>query len=184
MLFTETKLQGAFIIDVDRREDDRGFFGRLFCQDEFAALGLKPLIAQANVGSNIRRGTIRGMHFQYPPVGETKYIRCTRGAILDIIVDLRPSSATYLEILRSNSPPTTNAGSIFRSASATGIKPSRTRQTRFTWLENFIRPAWRAVSYMTIQYSVSNGRCRLKSSPGKTRAGNRCRRSNQSCGSG
>jgi dTDP-4-dehydrorhamnose 3,5-epimerase len=97
MLFTETKLRGAFIIDVDRREDNRGFFGRLFCQDEFAAHGLKPLIAQANVGSNISRGTIRGMHFQYPPVGETKYVRCTRGAILDIIVDLRPESATYLE---------------------------------------------------------------------------------------
>jgi dTDP-4-dehydrorhamnose 3,5-epimerase len=97
MLFTETRLQGAFIIDVDRREDNRGFFGRLFCQDEFAAHGLKPLIAQANVGSNISRGTIRGMHFQYPPVAETKYVRCTRGAILDIIVDLRPESTTYLQ---------------------------------------------------------------------------------------
>ena len=97
MLFTETRLQGAFIIDVDRREDNRGFFGRLFCQEEFAAHGLKPLIAQANVGSNINRGTIRGMHFQYQPVAETKYIRCTRGAILDIIVDLRPESTTYLE---------------------------------------------------------------------------------------
>jgi dTDP-4-dehydrorhamnose 3,5-epimerase len=64
MLFIETKLQGAFIIDVERREDNRGFFGRLFCQDEFSAHGLKPLIAQANVGSNISRGTIRGMHFQ------------------------------------------------------------------------------------------------------------------------
>src|ERR1700730_18143676 len=97
MLFTETRVQGAFIIDVGRREDNRGFFGRVFCQDEFAAHGLKPLIAQANVGSNISRGTVRGMHFQYPPVAETKYIRCTRGAILDIIVDLRPESATYLE---------------------------------------------------------------------------------------
>jgi dTDP-4-dehydrorhamnose 3,5-epimerase len=97
MLFTETKLKGAFIIDTVRHEDNRGFFGRLYCQNEFAAHALKPMIAQANVGSNIRRGTIRGMHFQFPPVAETKYVRCTRGAIIDIIVDLRPESATYLE---------------------------------------------------------------------------------------
>lgn len=97
MQFTETKLQGAFIIDVERHEDNRGFFGRLFCQNEFRAHGLKPLIAQVNIGSNVKRGTIRGMHFQFPPVAETKYVRCTRGAILDIIVDLRPESPTYLQ---------------------------------------------------------------------------------------
>ena len=97
MLFTETKLPGAFIIDVDRHEDSRGFFGRVFCQEEFAARGLKRLVAQANVGSNLRRGTVRGMHFQYPPAAETKYVRCVRGAILDIIVDLRPESTTYLK---------------------------------------------------------------------------------------
>lgn len=97
MLFTETKLQGAFIIDLERREDSRGFFARAFCQKEFAAHGLKPIIAQANLASNIKKGTVRGMHFQYPPAAETKLVRCTRGAILDIIVDLRPESATYLE---------------------------------------------------------------------------------------
>ncbi len=97
MRMTETKLKGAFVIDVDRREDNRGFFGRMFCQNEFAMHGLNSRIAQANVGSNIRQGTVRGMHFQYPPAAETKYVRCTRGAILDIIVDLRPESPTYLE---------------------------------------------------------------------------------------
>jgi dTDP-4-dehydrorhamnose 3,5-epimerase len=97
MLFTETKLKGAFIVDVDRHEDNRGYFGRIFCQNEFADHGLKPLVAQANVGSNKARGTIRGMHFQYPPAAETKYVRCVRGAILDIIVDLRPESPTYLD---------------------------------------------------------------------------------------
>jgi dTDP-4-dehydrorhamnose 3,5-epimerase len=97
MIFTETKLAGAYVIDLDRREDNRGFFARMFCQKEFTAHGLKPLIAQANVGSNAKRGTLRGMHFQYPPAAETKYVRCTRGAILDIIVDLRPESPTYLE---------------------------------------------------------------------------------------
>lgn len=97
MIFTQTKLTGAYVIDLERREDGRGFFSRMFCQQEFTAHGLKPVIAQANVGSNLKRGTLRGMHFQYPPAAETKYVRCTRGAILDIIVDLRPESPTYLE---------------------------------------------------------------------------------------
>jgi dTDP-4-dehydrorhamnose 3,5-epimerase len=97
MLFNETKLSGAFVIELKRLEDSRGFFARAFCQNEFAEHGLKPLIAQANVAFNRRKGTLRGMHFQYPPAAETKLVRCTRGAILDIIVDLRPESPTYLE---------------------------------------------------------------------------------------
>jgi dTDP-4-dehydrorhamnose 3,5-epimerase len=97
VIFTETKLKGAFIIDLERREDTRGFFARAFCQNEFKSHGLKPVIAQANVASNKKRGTLRGMHFQYPPAAETKLVRCTRGAILDIIVDLRPESETYLQ---------------------------------------------------------------------------------------
>jgi dTDP-4-dehydrorhamnose 3,5-epimerase len=97
MIFTETKLKGAHIIDIERREDNRGFFARGFCQKEFADHGLKPIIAQANIAFNVSRGTLRGMHFQYPPAAETKVVRCTRGAILDIIVDLRPESPTYLD---------------------------------------------------------------------------------------
>lgn len=96
MIFIETKLPGAFIIDIERREDKRGFFARAFCQHEFEAHGLKPVIAQANLAFNKTKGTLRGMHFQYPPAAETKLVRCTRGAILDIIVDLRPESPTYL----------------------------------------------------------------------------------------
>ncbi len=97
MIFTETKLKGAFVIDIERREDSRGFFARAFCQREFEAHGLKPIIAQANVAFNHKKGTLRGMHFQFPPTAETKLVRCTRGAILDIIVDLRPESPTYLQ---------------------------------------------------------------------------------------
>jgi dTDP-4-dehydrorhamnose 3,5-epimerase len=97
MIFTETNLKGAFIIDIERRTDERGFFARAFCQNEFRNHGLKPVIAQANIASNLRKGTLRGMHFQYPPAAESKLVRCTRGAILDIIVDLRPESRTYLE---------------------------------------------------------------------------------------
>ena len=94
MIFKETKLKGAFVIDIERREDDRGFFARTFCQKEFAQHGLKPIIAQSNIAFNRRKGTLRGMHFQFPPAPETKLVRCTRGAILDVIVDLRPESAT------------------------------------------------------------------------------------------
>jgi dTDP-4-dehydrorhamnose 3,5-epimerase len=97
MIFTETKLKGAFVIDLERKKDERGFFARAFCQSEFREHGLKPVIAQANIASNLRKGTLRGMHFQYPPAAETKLVRCTRGAILDIIVDLRPESPTFLE---------------------------------------------------------------------------------------
>src|SRR5689334_20494154 len=97
MLFTETNLRGAFVIDIERREDSRGFFARAFCQNEFEAHGLKPIIAQGNVAFNRKKGTVRGMHFQFPPAAETKTVRCTRGAVLDIIVDLRPESPTFLE---------------------------------------------------------------------------------------
>ena len=97
MIFTETELPGVFVIELERREDSRGYFARAFCQNEFTEHGLKPVIAQANVAFNNVAGTLRGMHFQYPPKAETKIVRCTRGAILDIIVDLRPESSTYLQ---------------------------------------------------------------------------------------
>lgn len=96
MNVTGTPLAGAHIIDLDRREDDRGFFARAWCERELAEHGIPTRIAQVNVGYSRRRGTLRGMHFQYPPAGETKLVRCTRGAVLDVAVDLRPESATYL----------------------------------------------------------------------------------------
>jgi dTDP-4-dehydrorhamnose 3,5-epimerase len=97
LIFTETRLRGAFVVDLERREDSRGYFARSFCQKEFKAHGLEPVIAQESVAHNRLKGTVRGMHFQYPPAVETKLVRCTRGALLDIIVDLRPESPTYLE---------------------------------------------------------------------------------------
>lgn len=96
MLFTETKLKGAFIIDLEHREDNRGFFARSFCAKEFEDHGLKPTVAQCNLSFNHKKGTLRGMHYQVPPAAETKLIRCTRGAIYDVIVDMRPESPTYL----------------------------------------------------------------------------------------
>ena len=97
MIFTETELKGAFIIDLKRLADSRGFFARAFCQNEFEEHGLKPVIAQANLAYNHLKGTLRGMHFQIPPAAETKLVRCTRGAIVDTIVDLRPESPTYMQ---------------------------------------------------------------------------------------
>jgi len=97
VIFTETRLKDAFVIDLERREDQRGFFARAFCQNEFKAHGLKPVIAQVNIASTRKKGTLRGLHFQYPPAAETKLVHCIRGAILDIIVDLRPESVTYLQ---------------------------------------------------------------------------------------
>ena len=97
MIFNETRLKGAFVIELERREDDRGFFARSFCQQEFEERGLKAVIAQCGIAANLKKGTLRGMHFQFPPAAETKLVRCTRGALLDIVVDLRPESKTFLE---------------------------------------------------------------------------------------
>jgi dTDP-4-dehydrorhamnose 3,5-epimerase len=95
-MFTETSLAGAYVVDLEPRGDDRGFFARAFCRREFEAHGLKACIAQSNISFNRRKGTIRGLHFQFPPAAETKLVRCSRGAIVDVIVDLRPESPTYL----------------------------------------------------------------------------------------
>ena len=94
MIFTETTLKGAFLIAVRRIEDHRGFFGRAWCRDEFAQHGLNPQMLQLNVGFSHKKGTVRGMHYQDAPHAEAKLIRCTRGAIYDVIVDLRSDSPT------------------------------------------------------------------------------------------
>lgn len=97
MLFTETPLAGAWIVELDKREDDRGFFARAFCQREFAEHGIASDVRQANISLSRTEGTLRGMHFQYPPATENKFVRCIRGALLDVIVDLRPESPTFLQ---------------------------------------------------------------------------------------
>lgn len=97
MRFTETKLSGAYIIDLELRTDDRGFFARAFCKDEFASLGLSTQLVQCNISFNKIAGTLRGMHYQTAPNQETKVVRCTMGSIYDVIVDIRPDSPTYLD---------------------------------------------------------------------------------------
>jgi dTDP-4-dehydrorhamnose 3,5-epimerase len=95
MRFVEMSLAGAFVVEIEPSEDDRGSFARTFSRDEFEAHGLSTDIAQCSVSFNKVRGTLRGMHFQAEPYEECKLVRCTRGAIFDVIVDLRPESATY-----------------------------------------------------------------------------------------
>lgn len=95
MIFTETKIKGAFIIDIQPHSDDRGFFSRSFCRKEFEAHGLLPEVAQCNISLNHKAGTIRGMHFQTSPHEEAKLVRCTRGEIFDVVVDLRVDSPTH-----------------------------------------------------------------------------------------
>jgi len=97
MKFTATDIEGVAIIDLELRSDDRGFFARSFCQDEFTDHGLLPMVAQCNISHNHRAGTLRGMHYQLEPATEAKLVRCISGAIIDQIVDLRPSSPTYLQ---------------------------------------------------------------------------------------
>ncbi len=92
MKFKETQLPGGFVLEIERRGDDRGYFARAWCQTELAAYGLDPTAVQANVGFSQRRGTLRGMHFQRAPHAEVKIVRCTRGAVFDVMIDLRPNS--------------------------------------------------------------------------------------------
>lgn len=94
MKFLPTPLSGAYVIELEPIEDERGFFARSFCQNEFREHGLDPVVAQCNVSFNRKRGTLRGLHYQAEPHAEAKLVRCTRGAIWDVIVDLREDSST------------------------------------------------------------------------------------------
>lgn len=95
MIFTETKLKGAVIIEPERRADERGYFARTWCRREFSLHGLNPRLAQCSTSFTRRKGTLRGMHYQGAPFAEAKVVRCTRGAVYDVVIDLRASSATY-----------------------------------------------------------------------------------------
>jgi dTDP-4-dehydrorhamnose 3,5-epimerase len=97
MIFTETRLKGVFEIALDVRADERGFFARSYCAAEFAAHGLNPRVVQCNISHNAQRGTVRGMHYQEAPHGEAKLIRCVRGALYDVVIDLRADSPTFHE---------------------------------------------------------------------------------------
>lgn len=97
MIFTQTKIKDAYLIELKRLEDERGFFARTFCRQEFVSRGLNPNLAQCNISYNKKKGTLRGMHYQIPPYEEAKLVCCIKGAIYDVIIDLRPDSSTYCQ---------------------------------------------------------------------------------------
>ncbi|GKS58918.1 dTDP-4-dehydrorhamnose 3,5-epimerase [Nitrospira sp.] len=97
MIFRETPLRGAFVIDVEIRSDERGFFGRTYCEQEFAAHGLAVRWVQCNLSGNVHAGTLRGMHYQVFPHAEAKLVRCSAGRLYDVIIDLRAGSPSYLQ---------------------------------------------------------------------------------------
>ncbi len=99
MIFERTKLGGVYTIDAELHEDRRGFFARTWCQKEFEDHGLNPRLVQCNISFNLKKGTLRGMHYQEAPFEEAKLVRCTMGAICDVVVDLRPDSPTFREYL-------------------------------------------------------------------------------------
>ncbi len=99
MIFNETKLAGVYIIEPERLSDERGFFARTWCQREFDAYGLNSRLAQCSLSFNLKRGTLRGLHYQIEPHAETKLVRCTLGSLYDVVVDLRPASPTYRQWL-------------------------------------------------------------------------------------
>jgi dTDP-4-dehydrorhamnose 3,5-epimerase len=95
MIFEETALHGVWIVTAERNEDERGFFARTWCQSEFAAHGITDVWVQSSVSFNAKKGTLRGLHYQRKPHEETKLVRCTRGRLLDVVVDVRPDSPTF-----------------------------------------------------------------------------------------
>jgi len=97
MIFTETKIKGAYIIEPELLIDERGFFARSFCKEEFQRFGLETGIVQCNISYNKKKGTLRGMHYQIPPFEEAKFVTCTKGSIYDVVVDLREDSPTYYQ---------------------------------------------------------------------------------------
>jgi dTDP-4-dehydrorhamnose 3,5-epimerase len=97
MKFSPGQLSGSYLIEAERRHDERGYFARVWCEREYLAHGLDPRIVQCSVSYNEKKGTLRGMHYQLPPSAETKVVRCVRGALYDVIVDLRPRSKTFLQ---------------------------------------------------------------------------------------
>lgn len=99
MRFTETKLKGSYIIEPELIQDERGFFARSWCQKEFTEQGLNPNLVQCNTSFNLKKGTLRGMHYQVKPHLEAKLVRCTMGAIYDVIIDIRPESPTFKQWL-------------------------------------------------------------------------------------
>lgn len=99
MIFKQTRLKGAYIIKIETIKDERGFFARTWCEEEFKKFDLNTRLAQCNISFNKKKGTLRGMHYQLPPYEETKLVRCIKGSIYDVIIDIRPDSSTFMQYI-------------------------------------------------------------------------------------
>jgi dTDP-4-dehydrorhamnose 3,5-epimerase len=140
MLFTPTKLKDAFIVEPDKKEDERGFFARTWCQQEFTDLGLDAELVQCSISFNKKKGTLRGMHWQLPPYAETKLVRCTKGAIYDVIVDLREDSPTFLQWIAAELTAENRTALYVPKGFAHGFQTLEDNTEVFYQISNFYAP--------------------------------------------
>jgi dTDP-4-dehydrorhamnose 3,5-epimerase len=156
MKFKETKLKGAYIIELEKFEDERGYFARAWCQREFLENGLDAALVQCNVSYSPGRGTLRGLHYQDPPHAETKLVRCTRGAVYDCIVDLRPDSQTFLQWTGSELTPDNGKMMYVPKGFATGFQTLEDNSMVFYQTSEFYaRDYCRGVRWNDPQLNIS-----------------------------
>jgi dTDP-4-dehydrorhamnose 3,5-epimerase len=142
MIFKETKLEGAYIIEIELMEDERGFFARSFCSEEFKKHGLNPRIAQCNISYNKKKGTLRGMHYQVAPYEEAKLVRCTKGAIYDVIIDLRPDLPTFKQWIAVELTQENRRLLYVPEGFAHGFQTLEDRTEVFYQISEFHHPEW------------------------------------------
>jgi dTDP-4-dehydrorhamnose 3,5-epimerase len=155
MIFHPIKLKGAYLIELERREDERGFFARSWCQREFEAHGLNPRLVQCNISFNEKKGTLRGMHYQAPPYQEAKLIRCTAGAIYDVIIDLRRDSETYKEWIAVELTAENHTMLYVPEGFAHGFQTLRDKTEVFYQMSEFYMPPYsRGVRWNDPQFKI------------------------------
>jgi dTDP-4-dehydrorhamnose 3,5-epimerase len=142
VIFTETALKGAFILALEKVKDERGFFARAWCQQEFAKHGLNPQLVQCNISFNRKRGTLRGMHYQAKPHEEVKLVRCTKGAIYDVIIDLRRNSSTFKQWAAFELTATNHWMLYVPEGCAHGFQTLEDRTEVFYQMSEFYAPAY------------------------------------------
>jgi len=140
MIFTQTPLAGAYVIDLERRGDDRGFFARTFCAREFAEHGLAETFVQGNMSLSAQSGTLRGLHYQHAPAEETKLMRCVQGAMWDVIVDMREASPTYRESFGCELSPENGRALYVPKGFAHGFQTLRPDTVAFYMVDEFYTP--------------------------------------------
>jgi dTDP-4-dehydrorhamnose 3,5-epimerase len=156
MQFTAVELPGVYIIEPERLEDERGFFARIWCQQEFTAHQLDARLVQCNISFNSRRGTLRGLHYQIAPYEETKIVRCTMGAIYDVIVDLRPDSPTFKNWLAGELTATNRKMLYIPAGLAHGLQTLADNTEVFYQMSDFYHPECaRGVRWDDIAFGIS-----------------------------